>query len=207
METGESTREKLRIWLSKYARQIWLLIIIYEKNHHGSSWICGSTSPCGRRFQAWSILHKPTNQMDLDCLISLLLLDRSCFLVVCFALQYLFLCAGDFLFACFVLSLNAHQSGLFLFGRLMLLTVLSILAVQPRPHWLGSQILSALIADSRCHSGPLLFCWPACCTFSWSLWVFTVALRSAADPNLLTDTLHSCDKGFTRNPPHQGSFM
>lgn len=34
--------------------------------------------------------------MDLDCLISLLLLDRSCFLLVCFALQYLFLCAGDF---------------------------------------------------------------------------------------------------------------
>lgn len=31
VETGESTREKLRIWLSKYARQIWLLIIIYEK--------------------------------------------------------------------------------------------------------------------------------------------------------------------------------
>lgn len=59
VETGESTPEKLRIWLSKYAGQIWLLIVMYEKTHfkksichlcHGSSWICGPTSPCGRRF-------------------------------------------------------------------------------------------------------------------------------------------------------------
>lgn len=56
--------------------------------------------------------------MELNCLMRLYWLLRAVFLVVCFALQYLFLCTGDFtLSVCLVLSLIAHCSGLFLFRQ------------------------------------------------------------------------------------------
>lgn len=110
---------------------------------------------------------KDQKEKEFDCLIRLYWLLK---VVFCFALQHLFLCAGDFsLPVCLFLSLTAHRSGLFLFRQVNALDCALYLVVQPRPHWLGSQILSALIAGSRCHSGPLLFRWPTGCTFSWRL--------------------------------------
>lgn len=161
------------------------------------------TSADGKRIEGLIYFAETHKQTKFGLLNQTVLVVRSCL----FASQYLFLCAGDFsLPVCLVLSLSGHRSGLFFYlGRLMLLTVLSILAVQPKPHWPDTQMLSPLIVGTRCHSDPLLFCWPTRCTFFPG--VFAVAIWFAAHPDLLTDTLRPCDKVLSRNPPHQGSFM
>lgn len=121
------------------------------------------TSADGKRIEGLIYFAETHKQTKFGLLNQTVLVVRSCL----FASQYLFLCAGDFsLPVCLVLSLSGHRSGLFFYlGRLMLLTVLSILAVQPKPHWPDSQMLSPLIVGTRCHSDPLLFCWPTRCTF------------------------------------------
>lgn len=87
------------------------------------------------------ILHKPRERPNgVGLLNQAVLVVRSCFLFN-FALQYLFLCAGDFSWpVCLVLSLSAHRSGLFLFRQVNALDCALYLAVQSRPHWPGSQI-------------------------------------------------------------------
>lgn len=77
------------------------------------------------------------HQTELDCLIRLYWLLEVVFLFcsIFFSTQVISPC----LFVSSYLS-RPTAAGSFYLGRLMLLTVLSILAVQPRPHWLGSQI-------------------------------------------------------------------
>lgn len=90
------------------------------------------------------------------------------FFLVCFTSQFLPPLRRWFLSACFILSANGHHSGLFVFGRLVLLTALSILAAQPRPHWPASSYLIGSdlglpLSFSSCfhfvdqHAAPVLF--------------------------------------------------
>ena len=83
------------------------------------------------------------------------------FLLLVFAMQYLFLRAGNVSsrLSCLISRCLPSAEPCFYPVRLMLLSRLSILTAQPGPHWLISQILSALIAASRCHSTPPIIQW------------------------------------------------
>lgn len=95
--------------------------------------------------------------MESDCLIRLhWLLEVVFSYFLPFSIFFSIQVISPPLFVLSYLSMST-AAGSFYLGRLMLLTVLSILAAQPRPHWLSLQIVSVLIASSRCHSGRLLF--------------------------------------------------
>lgn len=90
---------------------------------------------------------------------------------------------------------NAHCSSLFIWQVNVLdCSLYTVLAMQPRTCWQSSLMLSALIADSCYHSDPLLFCSPACCTFSCRFY----HCAAAAHLDLLTD---KSSKRFSGNQP------
>lgn len=214
-ETCKSTSEKLRRaqWFCR-SGQIWLEMILFMMNvlfvvffvHHDESVAPPLPLP------SWLVKLKQTKWSCLICTAYILPVGRCLiyFWGTLFPFSVPFSLRRWFLIACFVLSLDAHQSRLIVSGRVMLLTVRSILAVQlgligrtQRPYLLWLQIPVVI----QHLPPPPLFCWPACCTSSRRIGVLTVAIWPAADPDVLTNTWHSCDKGFTRHPPHQGSFM
>lgn len=189
METADSKSEMWRMTQGN-AGQIFItvqkkrvLITIDEKNKdknlsNGSFLICGTTFFGTKTSRARSVLHDLTNLIELDYLIRLYwsseVVGFFCLAVPFFSLQVISLR----LFVWSYLSVPT-AAGSFCVGRLMLLTVRSILAAQPRPLWLGSQILSGFwLQVPIVISSFIISVTNMLHLFSWRLWVFAVAIWS-----------------------------